>query len=92
MFHPLLEHRTCGLTLTLTIYQHVHPGMGREAADRFAALRTGLIPGTKSQAGIPGPPEALTEKHPGFLTCRNTVVRLCPRGDTLHTHTRLLWV
>ena len=25
-------------TITLTIYQHVHPGMGREAADRFAAL------------------------------------------------------
>ena len=25
-------------TITLTVYQHVHPGMGREAADRFAAL------------------------------------------------------
>ena len=24
-------------TITLTVYQHVHPGMGREAADRFAA-------------------------------------------------------
>jgi hypothetical protein len=22
-------------TITLTAYQHVHPGMGREAADRF---------------------------------------------------------
>ncbi|WP_448619244.1 tyrosine-type recombinase/integrase [Geodermatophilus sp. URMC 65] len=28
-------------TITLTVYQHVHPGMGREAADRFAALREG---------------------------------------------------
>ncbi len=26
-------------------------------------------------------------RHPGLLTCRNTGVRLCPRGDTLHTHT-----
>jgi integrase len=25
-------------TITLTVYQHVHPGMGRQAADRFAAL------------------------------------------------------
>ncbi|WP_409332427.1 site-specific integrase [Trujillonella humicola] len=28
-------------TITLTVYQHVHPGMGREAADRFAALPEG---------------------------------------------------
>src|SRR4051794_20085376 len=28
-------------TNTLTVYQHVHPGMGREAADRFAALLEG---------------------------------------------------
>ena len=28
-------------TITLTVYQHVHPGMGREAADRFAVLRKG---------------------------------------------------
>ena len=28
-------------TITLTVYQHVHPSMGREAADRFAALREG---------------------------------------------------
>jgi len=26
-------------TITLTVHQHVHPGMGRQAADRFAALR-----------------------------------------------------
>ena len=25
-------------TITLTVYQHVHPGRGREAADHFAAL------------------------------------------------------
>ena len=24
--------------ITLTVYQHVHPGMRRQAADRFAAL------------------------------------------------------
>jgi integrase len=28
-------------TITLTVYQHVHPGMGRQAADRFAALLGG---------------------------------------------------
>jgi integrase len=28
-------------TITLTVYAHVHPGMGREAADRFAALLGG---------------------------------------------------
>ena len=28
-------------TITLTVYQHVHPGMGRQAADRFAALLEG---------------------------------------------------
>ena len=28
-------------TIALTVYQHVHPGMGREAADRFAALLEG---------------------------------------------------
>jgi integrase len=28
-------------TITLTVYQHVHPGMARQAADRFAALLRG---------------------------------------------------
>jgi isoleucyl-tRNA synthetase len=28
-------------TITLTVHQHVHPGMGRQAADRFAALLRG---------------------------------------------------
>jgi integrase len=28
-------------TITLTVYQHVHPGMGRQAADRLAALLEG---------------------------------------------------
>ena len=28
-------------TITLTVYQHVHPGMGRQAADRFAHTLTG---------------------------------------------------
>ena len=27
--------------ITLTVYPHVHPGMGRQAADRFAALLEG---------------------------------------------------
>jgi integrase len=28
-------------TITLTVHQHVHPGLGREAAERFAALLEG---------------------------------------------------
>ncbi|NEK86879.1 tyrosine-type recombinase/integrase [Blastococcus saxobsidens] len=28
-------------TITLTVYQHVHSGLGRQAADRFAALLRG---------------------------------------------------
>ncbi|WP_448639404.1 hypothetical protein [Geodermatophilus sp. URMC 63] len=28
-------------TITLTVYQPVHPGMGRQAADRFAPLLAG---------------------------------------------------
>jgi len=28
-------------TITLTVHQHVHPGMGREAADHFAPLLAG---------------------------------------------------
>jgi integrase len=28
-------------TITLTVYQHVHPGMGRQTADRFAVLLEG---------------------------------------------------
>jgi integrase len=28
-------------TITLTVYRHMHPGMSREAAERFAALLDG---------------------------------------------------
>jgi len=27
--------------ITLTVYQHIHSGMGRQVADRFAALLRG---------------------------------------------------
>src|SRR4051794_14879972 len=33
--------RHASATITLTVYQHVHPGMGRQAADGFAALLEG---------------------------------------------------
>ena len=42
-------------TITLTVYQHVHPGMGRQAADRFAALLEGLTRGAKYHGGITRP-------------------------------------
>lgn len=45
-------------TITLTVYQHVHPGMGRQAADRFAVLLRGQLAARSitrlSRAG-PGP-------------------------------------
>ncbi len=31
--------RHANATITLTVYQHVHPGMGWQAAERYAALR-----------------------------------------------------
>ena len=39
----VVSERLChtSATITLTAYQHVRPGMGREAADRFAALLEG---------------------------------------------------
>ena len=33
--------RHANAMITLTVYQHVRPGMGRQAADRFAALLRG---------------------------------------------------
>ena len=30
-----------GATITLTVYRHVYPGIGREAVDRFGALLEG---------------------------------------------------
>ena len=35
----LLGH--AGATITLTVYRHVYPGIGREAVDRFGALLEG---------------------------------------------------
>jgi integrase len=34
-----LGHATA--TVTLTVYQQVHPGMGRQAAERYASLLRG---------------------------------------------------
>ena len=36
-----LRHAHGGATITLTLDQPVHPDIGREAADRFAALLEG---------------------------------------------------
>ena len=38
---PGIDAPSESATITLTVYQHVHPGMGRQAADRFAALLEG---------------------------------------------------
>jgi hypothetical protein len=46
-----------------------------------------LIRGAKYHAGITRASEAPTARHPGLPTCRNTGVRLCPRDDSIHTHT-----
>jgi hypothetical protein len=48
-------------TITLTVYQHVHPGMGRQAADHFAALldaweqRQGREVSNRYHEALPGP-------------------------------------
>jgi hypothetical protein len=41
----------------------------------------------KYQTGVTRPLRVLQRDHPGLLTCRNTGVSGCPRGDTLHAHT-----
>jgi hypothetical protein len=61
-------------TIALTVYQHVHPGMGREAADRFAARHEGR----------PGP-ETRAHRAPDLQEHRGAM--RCPRRDTLRTHT-----
>ena len=52
-------------TITLTVHQHVHPGTGREAADRFAALLGGLGPGDGCRTGTTRALEARTCSAPG---------------------------
>ncbi len=47
----------------------------------------GLIQRAKYHAGITRASGAPTAGHPGLLSCRNTGVRLCPRGD-LNPHAR----
>ena len=50
---------------TLTVHQHVHPGMGRQAAERFAALLEGRS-GSRSITGVSrGPQEPLHANAPG---------------------------
>ena len=44
-------------TITLTVYQHVHPGMGRQAAERFAALLDGLTKEPRSIKVVSGGPQ-----------------------------------
>ena len=53
-----------GATITLTVYQRVHPGMGREAADRFAA--GGLIRGATYHAGVTRASRPLQHDITGF--------------------------
>ncbi len=73
-------------TITLSVYQHVHPGMA--ARRPTASPRCSRAdPSAGVSRRYPRASGAPTARHPGLLTCRNTGVRLCPRGDTLHTHT-----
>ncbi len=72
--------------ITLTVHQHVHPGMGRQAADRFAAAET-LSSRAVHPGGVKVPFWPPTERCPGLLRCRNTGAIECPRGD-LNPHAR----
>jgi hypothetical protein len=38
--------------ITLTVHQHVHPGMGRRAADRFAVPVEGRNGAAKHHRGV----------------------------------------
>jgi hypothetical protein len=60
-----LRHAHGSATITLTVHQHVHPDMGREAADRFAALLEGSS-GSRSITGVSrGPQEPRQQDTPG---------------------------
>jgi integrase len=52
-------------TITLTVYQYVHPGMGREAADRFAALLEGWSGARSTTRVSRGPQTPLQQDTPG---------------------------
>jgi hypothetical protein len=42
-------------TITLTVYQHLHPGMRRQAADQYAALLKRLTSPATYHRGITKP-------------------------------------
>jgi hypothetical protein len=60
--------------------------MGRQAADRFAALLEADSRREVSR-GYHEDSEPRTAEHPGLLNCRNPGAMECPRSDTLHTPT-----
>jgi hypothetical protein len=66
-------------TITLTVPSTCTPAWAASGGPLRRAAR-GLIRRAKYHAGITRASEALTEKHPGLLTCRHTGMRLCPRG------------
>ncbi|SFT86712.1 Phage integrase family protein [Geodermatophilus amargosae] len=73
-------------TITLTVYQHVHPGMGRRrptaSPSGFGAEMVREVSNDCHEAD-PAP----TWVRPGLRTCRNTGAMLCPKADSLHAHT-----
>jgi hypothetical protein len=74
-------------TITLNVYQHVHPGMGRQAADRFAALLEGR-PEVEASRRDHKALSGRNVKRPGSLTCRDPGAMWCP-GGTWYIRTRL---
>ena len=73
-------------TITLTVYQHVHPGMaGRPptASPPCWRAETRRWVSNRHHEDLWGP----NVKRPGLLTCRNTGAMLCSRGDSVRTHT-----
>ncbi len=74
-------------TIPLPVCQHVHPGTGRQAADRSAALLG--IRGVHHHAGVARAPEAPTARHPGVPDLQEHPGEVCPRGDTQQPHTAL---
>ena len=70
-------------TITLSVYQHVLPGMGRQAADRFAALLGPRGIEAVSQGGYRPSygevPSLLTSKNEGTSSAEDGRFEL-PRG------------
>ncbi len=74
-------------TITLTVYQHVHPGMGRKLPT--ALVPAGGLSGNEASRGYQGILVGPDMRTPGAPDLREHRGEAVSEGDTLHTHTYL---